>query len=178
MEQVLKFVRLVSIIASQVVNSVFDKLRYYSWIFVYIVRTARFCVSRITFIWNVHSQKIGNPYKIKIFINKRSKSPIRVFFLCSNIPAAPVFRVCAYQLIRYSRVCGSYQDFRDIGLFLTRKLLYQGFLLVKLRTSSRKCYGRHHDLVVRYGISVSQMTTCRKYFPILSSFITYHRVCN
>ena len=80
MEQVLKFVRLVSIIASQVVNSVFDKLRYYSWIFVYIVRTARFCVSRITFIWNVHTQKIGNPYKIKIFINKRSKSPIRVFF--------------------------------------------------------------------------------------------------
>jgi hypothetical protein len=65
MEQVLKFVRLVSIIAAQIMNSVFDKLRYYSWIFVYIVRTARFCVSRITFIWNVHTQKIGNPYKIK-----------------------------------------------------------------------------------------------------------------
>ena len=79
-EQVLKFVRRVSIIASQVVNSVFDKLRYYSWIFVYIVRTARFCVSQITFIWNVHTQRIGNPYKIKIFINKRSKSRIRVFF--------------------------------------------------------------------------------------------------
>ena len=65
MDQVLQFVRLVSIIAAQVVNSVFDKLRYYSWIFVYIVRTARFCVSRITFIWNVHTQKIGNPFKIK-----------------------------------------------------------------------------------------------------------------
>jgi hypothetical protein len=65
MEQVLKFVRLVSIIAAQVVNSVFDKLRYHSWILVYIVRTVRFCVSRITFIWNVHTQKIGNPYKIK-----------------------------------------------------------------------------------------------------------------
>ena len=113
-----------------------------------------------------------NLYKQTIEFSKTS------FFLCSNIPAAPVFRVYAYQLIRYSRVCGSYQDFRDIGLFLTRKLLYQEFLLVKLRTSSRKCYGRHHDLVVRYGISVSQMTTCRKYFPILSSFITYHRVCN
>jgi hypothetical protein len=65
MDQVLQFVRLVSIIAAQVVNSVFDKLRYYSLIVVYIVRTARFCVSRITFIWNVHTQKIGNPYKIK-----------------------------------------------------------------------------------------------------------------
>ena len=113
-----------------------------------------------------------NRYKQTIEISNTT------FFLCSNIPAVPVFRVYAYQLIRYSRVCGSYQNFRDIGLMLTRKLLYQGFLLVKLRTSLRKFYGRHHDLVVRYGLSVSQMTTCGKYFPILSSFITYHWVCN
>jgi hypothetical protein len=33
-------------------------------------------------------------------------------------------------------------------------------------------------LVVRFGIFVSQMTTCRKYFPILSSFISYHQLCN
>ena len=111
-----------------------------------------------------------NLYKQTIEISNTS------FFLCSNIPAAPVFRAYAYQLIRYSRVCGSYQDFRDIGLLLTRKLLYQWFLLIKLRTSL--VYGRHHDLVVRYGLSVSQMTTCRKYFPIFSSFITYHQVCN
>ena len=29
-------------------------------------------------------------------------------------------------------LCGSYQDFFDIGLLVTRKLLNQGFLLVKL----------------------------------------------
>jgi hypothetical protein len=29
----------------------------------------------------------------------------------------------------------------------------------KLKSSFRKCYGRHHDLVDRYAISVSQMTT-------------------
>ena len=34
------------------------------------------------------------------------------------------------QLIRYSIDCGSYQDFRDRWLLLTRKLLNQGFLLV------------------------------------------------
>ena len=40
------------------------------------------------------------------------------------------------------------------------KIVYDnGFLLVKLKSSLRKCYGRHHDLVDRYGISVSQMTT-------------------
>ena len=62
-------------------------------------------------------------------------------------------------LIRYSRACGSYQDFLDRGLMLTRKLPNQGFLLDKLKSSLRKFYGRHHDLVDRYGISVSQMTT-------------------
>ena len=32
-------------------------------------------------------------------------------------------------------------------------------LLVKLKSSLRPFYGRHHDLVNRYGVSVSQMTT-------------------
>jgi hypothetical protein len=77
-------------------------------------------------------------------------------FICSNIPAAPAYGVYISQLIRYSRACGSYQDFIDRGLLLTRKLLNQGFLLVKLKSSLRKFYGRHHDLVDRYGISVSQ----------------------
>ena len=67
-------------------------------------------------------------------------------------------------------------------LLLARKLLNEMFLLVKLKSSLRTFYGRHYDLVDRYGISVSQMTTicsnCRKHFPILCSFMTYHRVCN
>jgi hypothetical protein len=86
--------------------------------------------------------------------------PIVYFpFICSNIPAAPTYGVYLSQRIRYSRACGSYQDFLDRGLLLTRKLLNQGFPLVKLKSSLRKIYGRHHDLVDRCGISVSQMTT-------------------
>jgi hypothetical protein len=76
-------------------------------------------------------------------------------FICSNIPAAPAYGVYISQLIRYFRACGSYQDFLDKGLLPTRKLLNQGFLLVKLKSSLRKFYGRHHDLIDRYGISVS-----------------------
>jgi hypothetical protein len=34
-----------------------------------------------------------------------------------------------------------------------------GFLLNKLKSSLRKLYGGNHNLVDRYGISVSQMTT-------------------
>ena len=80
-------------------------------------------------------------------------------FICSNIPASPAYGVYISQLIRYSITCGSYQDFLVRGLLLTRKLLNQGFILVKLKSSLRKFYGRHHDLVGRYGIYVSQMTT-------------------
>jgi len=58
--------------------------------------------------------------------------------MCSNIPAAPTFEVYISQLIRYSRACGSYQDFLDRGLLLTRKLFNQGFLLVKLKSSLRR----------------------------------------
>jgi hypothetical protein len=80
-------------------------------------------------------------------------------FICSNIPAAPAYGVYISQFIWYSRVCASYQDFLERGLLLTRKLLSQGFRLVKLKSSLRKFYGRHHDLLDRYEISVSQMTT-------------------
>jgi hypothetical protein len=53
-------------------------------------------------------------------------------FICSNIPAAPAYGVYISQMIRYSRACGSYQDFLDRWLLLTLKQLNQGFLLVKL----------------------------------------------
>jgi hypothetical protein len=68
-------------------------------------------------------------------------------FICSNIPAVPAYGVYISQLIRYSRACGSCHDVLDSGLLLTRMLLNQRFLLVKLKSSHRKFYGRHHDLV-------------------------------
>ena len=43
--------------------------------------------------------------------------------------------------------CGSYHDFFDGGLLLTRKLLTHGFLVIKLKSSFRKFYRRHHNLV-------------------------------
>jgi hypothetical protein len=40
-----------------------------------------------------------------------------------------------------------------------QKKMNQGFLLVKLKSSLRKFYGRLYDLVDCYGMSVLQMTT-------------------
>ena len=82
-------------------------------------------------------------------------------FICSNIPACAAFTIGVFisQLIRYSRVCGSYQDFLDRGLLLTWKLPNQEFLLIKLESSLRKFYGHHHDLVDPNGLYVPQVTT-------------------
>ena len=86
--------------------------------------------------------------------------PIANFpFICSNIPAARAYGVYLSQFIRYSRACGSNHYFLDRGLLLTRKLLNQSFLVVKLKSSLRKFYGRLHDFINRYGVSASQMTT-------------------
>ena len=67
------------------------------------------------------------------------------------------YQNCCHRQV--SLLSGSYQDFLDRGLLLTSKLLNQGFLLVKLKSSLRKFYSGHHDLVDRYIIYVSQMTT-------------------
>ena len=89
---------------------------------------------------------------------------VNVQFICSNKPAAPTYGVYISQLIRYSRACGSYQDFLDRGLLLTRMLLNQVFLLVKLKSLLRKFYGLHPELVDRYGISLSQMDMFNLFF--------------
>ena len=81
--------------------------------------------------------------------------PIMNFpFICSNTPAAPAYGVYISQMLRYS-----YQDFLYRGFLLTQRLQNQGFLLVRLKSSLRKFSSGHPDLVDRYGISMSQMTT-------------------
>jgi hypothetical protein len=44
-------------------------------------------------------------------------------FICSYIPAAPAYGVYLSQMIRYSRACGSYQDFLDRGVAANKKAI-------------------------------------------------------
>jgi hypothetical protein len=74
----------------------------------------------------------------------------------------------------YSRVSGTYLDFLDILLLLIMKVLNQGFLVVKFKSSLRIFYGRHHDLVNRYGIYVISDHGYVS-FVVLSSFMIYQR---
>ena len=76
---------------------------------------------------------------------------VNIPFICSNIPAARAYGVYISHLKRYSRDCCSYQDFLDRGLLLTRKLLNQVFLMVKLKSLLQKTWLN----VIEY---LSQMT--------------------
>jgi len=63
-------------------------------------------------------------------------------FLSSIIPFSivtsrhsPAYGVYMSQLIRYSRTCNSYHDFQHRSILLTRKLLNQGFIETRLRST-------------------------------------------
>ena len=61
--------------------------------------------------------------------------------------------------VRCSGACDSCWSFISRGLLIPWQPLNQGFLLVKLKSSFWRFYGRNHGLVYRYGISVSQVAT-------------------
>ena len=61
------------------------------------------------------------------------------------------------QLIRYARACSSYECFILRARRLSSKLLKQGYLVERLKSSFRKFYGRYGDLVEQYGVTLSRM---------------------
>ena len=59
-------------------------------------------------------------------------------FLSSNIPSSPAYGVFISQLIRYARACSSYECFILRARRLSSKLLKQGYLVERLKSSFRK----------------------------------------
>ena len=78
-------------------------------------------------------------------------------FLSSNIPSSPAYSVFISQLIRYARACLSYECFILRVARLSSKLLRQGYVMERLKSSLRKFYGRYGDLIKHYEVSLSQM---------------------
>ena len=78
-------------------------------------------------------------------------------FLSSNIPTSPAYGVFISQLIRYARACSSYGCFILRATRLSNKLLEQGYVKERLKSSLRKFYGRYGDLIEQYEVSLSQM---------------------
>jgi len=59
----------------------------------------------------------------------------------------------------YSGTCGSYRNFIERQSLLIGITLNRVFRMSELTSTLRLFYGRHHNLINRYGISMSQMTT-------------------
>ena len=75
------------------------------------------------------------------------------------------------QELVYSTVQCSH--FLNRAQLLTQKLLKQGYVLLRLKSSLQKVYGRLHNLVDRYEISISQMTMDLLLFTQIFPFL-YH----
>ena len=54
-------------------------------------------------------------------------------FLDEDVPRSPSYGVYVSQLIRFARVCSNVDDFNNRDLFLTDKLLKQGYRYHKIR---------------------------------------------
>ena len=78
-------------------------------------------------------------------------------FLSSNIPSTPAYGCFISQLIRHARACSSSEWFILIAARLSSKLLGQGYVRERLKSSLRKFYGRYGDLIKHYEVPVSQM---------------------
>ena len=64
------------------------------------------------------------------------------------IVTACVFRT-GVQLIRFARACSNVDDFNNRNLFLTAKLLKQGYRYHRIRKAFSKFYHRHSELIVK-----------------------------
>ena len=52
---------------------------------------------------------------------------VNLSFLDGDVPRSPSYGVYTSQLIRFARVCSNVDDFNNRNLFLTAKLLKQGY---------------------------------------------------
>ena len=78
-------------------------------------------------------------------------------FLDGDIPRSPSYGVYISQLIRFARVCSNVDDFNNINLFLTAKLLKQGYSYHKIRKAFSKFYHRNSELIVKYNIRLKTL---------------------
>ena len=77
--------------------------------------------------------------------------------LDGDVPGSPSYGVYISQLIRFARVCSNVDDFNNRNLFLTAKLLKQGYRYHKIRKAFSKFYHRHSELIVKYNIGLKTL---------------------
>ena len=116
-----------------------------------------FFLSSAIEVWNI--RKIQTMCSEKVY-DKRYDFNFHITnfpFLSSNIPTSPAYGVFISQPLRYARACSSYWCFNLRATRLSNKLLEQGYVQERLKSSLRKFNGRYGDLVKQYDVSILQM---------------------
>ena len=80
-----------------------------------------------------------------------------MFFCLSCHTHFPSYGVYISQLIRFARLCSNVDDFNNSNLFLTAKLLKQGYRYHTIRKAFSKFYHRHSELIVKYNIGLKTL---------------------
>ena len=88
---------------------------------------------------------------ILIFISQTFRSWVVIFHLCR------LMSFLSLSFFRYARDCSSYDCFILRARRLSSKLLKQGYLVERLKSSFRKFYSRYADLTQQYEVSFSWM---------------------
>ena len=78
-------------------------------------------------------------------------------FLDGDVPRRPSYGVYISQLIRFARASTRVNDFNNRNLFLTDKLLKQGYRYHKLRKAFSKFFHRHYELIEKYNVSLKTL---------------------
>ena len=96
-------------------------------------------------------------------------------FLDGDVPRSPSYGVYISQLIRFPRVCSNVDDFNNRNLFLTAKLLKQGYRYMyhKIRKVFSKFYYRHSELIVKYNIGLKTLLQQSISEPIFYGDLVY-----
>ena len=94
-------------------------------------------------------------------------------FLDGDVPRSPSYGVYISQLIRFDRACSNVDVFNNRNLFLTAKLLKQGYRYHKIRKAFSKFYYRHSELIVKYNIGLKTLLQQGISEPILYGDLVY-----
>ena len=78
-------------------------------------------------------------------------------FLDGDEPHSPSYGVYISQLICFVGVCSNVDDFNNRNLFLTAKLLKQGYRCHKILIAFSKFYHRRSELFVKYKIGLKTL---------------------
>ena len=78
-------------------------------------------------------------------------------FFDGDVPRSSSYGAYISQLTCFARVWSDVDDFNNRNLFLTAKLLKQGYKYHKTRKTVSKFYHRHSELIVKYYIGLETL---------------------